>query len=778
MESKADVKAIMARFNTGANSMEGPTGGRSTVHATLSTGPPGQAKKVALEGSLSGGATAPKPNFLKSTVSSQSAPETNEFPRPKAFINKPPGGPEAGKSGGTPETGKPTFPKPQSFKPKPESATDGETKAPPLKPPPQKPLLSATLSDSKTISPKPPLAQAKPSWVKDSSKVEDNGSSSSSSPIPSKATPAPKPKSTLTVMRSQTDEVSAGETSSKSYTGSSVKSSAFLAAQNAFNKENTEDTSHNGPKPFGSHDNSVPKIPIAKKPSLVKRPVSFPVQKEKENEDPSAPKKNPLPNILALGSPPAKPNRPPKVNLEKFKSAAEQNNIEGSGDVKKTGRPPPPAFHPSSNAAPPMPSQLMAPSLPPRPTGAIIQPDPDENYDDIGVMSNPPPLPTGGNSESGSDEEMYEDLDDRWSSTDAKELEKKKEKEEKKRQEQEKKEQKDKEKKEQEIRKRFKISGPIQVIHKVKARVDCKGNKMDLSVKQGEPIEIVRITDNPEGRWLGRTRDGSYGYVKTESVDIDFDTLKRKSGTLTNQANADPEVYDDVGAMEDSGRCYKCLFMSFAVILPPPPGEDGEIYDELDDSDLNVSEQEPKPSSKPRNLLRMLKGWDDWRRNSPVNNQVPPPPQFTPDANTDNQTSTNDEEVYDDVDSQPGFSASNPASSLSMKPKGKPEERDPKKQKKFEKEEKEFRKKFKFDGEIQVLYQVTVLSSLSNKKWGGKDLPLRPGETLDVIVKPVDNKMVCRNEDGKFGYVSTSSIVAEDSDIYDDIGDDCIYDND
>ncbi|KPP69450.1 FYN-binding protein-like, partial [Scleropages formosus] len=716
-DNKADVKAIMARFNAGGNSMEGPPAGRSTVHSTLSTGLPGQARKTALESSLSGGTTAPKPNFLKGTVSTQSAPETPEFPRPKVQIGKFAGGLEAGKTGAMPETAKPTFPKTQPFKPKPmEPSTDTEPKTPPPKPPSQKPLLSATLSDPKPISPKPPPAQVKPSWVKDSSKVEDSGSSSSNSPAPpSKLALAPKPKSTLTAMRSQADEPSAGETGPKSFTGSSAKSSAFRAAQNAFNKENTEDTSHDRPKPLGSHDTSGPKTPIAKKPSLIKKPVTLASQKE--NKDPFAPKKNPLPNILVLGSPPVKPNRPPKVNLEKFKTAAEQSNSEGPGGLKKADRPPPPTFHPSNNAAPPIPSQLVAPSLPPRPTGGIIQPDPDENYDDVGVMNNPPPLPAGGHpsqkqKDSGSDEEMYEDLDDRWSSTDAKEQEKK-EKGDKRKQEQEKKEQKDKDRKEQEIRKKFKITGPIQVIHKVKARVDCRGSKMDLTVKQGEPIEIIRIMDNPEGRWLGRTRDGSYGYVKTDTVDIDFDTLKRKSGTLTNQANFEPEVYDDVAPLEDSGSGVR----GPGVVLPPPPDEDGDIYDELDDSDLNV--------------------------------RVPPPPQFTPDINADNHTATNDEDVYDDVDSQPSYPSSNALSSLPMTLKGKLDEKDPKKQKKFEKEEKEFRKKFKFDGEIQVLYQVKVLPSLSIKKWVGKDLPLRPGETLDVIVKPVDNKLVCRNEEGK-----------------------------
>ncbi len=59
---------------------------------------------------------------------------------------------------------------------------------------------------------------------------------------------------------------------------------------------------------------------------------------------------------------------------------------------------------------------------------------------------------------------------------------------------------------------------------------------------------------------------------------------------------------------------------------------------------------------------------------------------------------------------------------------------------------------FQYDGEIQVLYQVTIIQTLNNKKWGGKDLPVKAGEKLDVIVKAVDNKLICRNEDGKSEY--------------------------
>lgn len=60
---------------------------------------------------------------------------------------------------------------------------------------------------------------------------------------------------------------------------------------------------------------------------------------------------------------------------------------------------------------------------------------------------------------------------------------------------------------------------------------------------------------------------------------------------------------------------------------------------------------------------------------------------------------------------------------------------------------------FQYDGEIQVLYQVSIAPTLTNKKWSGKDLPIKAGEKLDVIVKAVDNKLICRNEDGKCEYL-------------------------
>lgn len=50
------------------------------------------------------------------------------------------------------------------------------------------------------------------------------------------------------------------------------------------------------------------------------------------------------------------------------------------------------------------------------------------------------------------------------------------------------------------------LTGPIQVLHQARACVDHKGGKNELTVKQGDEIEIIRLTDNPEGKWLGRIK--------------------------------------------------------------------------------------------------------------------------------------------------------------------------------------------------------------------------------------------------------------------------------
>ncbi|XP_028273016.1 FYN-binding protein 1 isoform X2 [Parambassis ranga] len=749
MENKSDVKAIMARFQaSGASTDETsstPAGRpKQPLQPTLSSGPAIQ-KKPVLE-SLSGSAinVPPKPSFLKNTASTKSDTDAHEPNKAKALASRFSNSQDDSK----------TFLH-NKLPVKPPISQASEVKGPIQKPLFNKPPLSSNLSESKPAFPKPtPVVSSKPSWVK-----EDSGGGTAINTIP---TPPKipnlqqKPSSSIVKLWQQNEETAGGNTDTANKP-SPLASTAFKppsnlrTAQTMFNKEKDKtEVAENGvaSKPTLTSTNSVPppKPPATKKPSLKKPPKASPQTGIVNGDATSGPKRNSLPNSLALGPAPAKPNRPPKVNLESFKRGAEASD-DGPGFKKPI--PTPLTSHPSNHSTHTQPPPPALPSLPPRHPGAMKQEEQEEFYDDVdGLSSNsPPPLPpsTGHPSQRAKEEnddddgEMYEDLDERWEAAEQKKKDKD-DKEEKKRLEAEKKEQKEREKKEQDARKKFKLVGPLEAIHQGKARTDCKGSKTDLALKHGDSLDIIRVQGNPEGKWLGRTLDGSIGYVKTTSVEIDFNTLKNRQP----QPAYEPEVYDDIDVVSSDNSGVK----GTGVVLPPLPGEGGEIYDDVVDPNLEV--------------------------------RVPPPSQFTADGNSDHPGAI-DEEIYDDVDSQnaPPPPPPPPISSLPpIKGKGRAEEMDPKKQKKFEKEEKDFRKKFKYDGEIQVLYQATVVHTLTNKKWSGKELAIRAGETLDIIVKAVDNKLICRNEDGKFGYVSTSHIVMDDGDIYDDIGDDCIYDND
>lgn len=731
MDNKSDVKAIMARFQANGTMSEESSpkaAGRpkQPVQPTLS-GQALQTKKVLSESlSSSAGTVPPKPSsFLKNTPSSKSDTAVEEINKTKALANK--------FANAQDDTNKP-FVKHQL----PSKSSFSHLSEP--KPPLNKPSFGATASDPKPVLPKPAVIGMKPNRFK-----EDSGGGAPSvtgSATPPKMFPVQLKPSSSFIKLQQKIEVPAGvntDTANKPSlpVNSTVKPpSNFRTAQGLFNKDPAEQPDRvvkaggvNKLPVTGPTTIPPPKPLATKKPSL-KKPSPHII-----GDDPAGPKKNPLPNSLALGPAPAKPNRPPNVNLEAIKRGAETPN-EGPVNPKKPIFPPPPS-HPSNHSNPVTPTPPLAPSLPPRHPGAINQTE--DVYDDVdGPSSAPPPLPPSSvhpsqrakeEEDEAEDDEMYEDLEERWESNEQK-PEKKKEKdnkEEKKRLESEKKEQKEREKKENDARKKFKLAGPIEIIHQGKACVDCKGNKTDLSLKQGDCVDIIRVQGNPEGKWLGRTQDGSIGYVKTTSVEIDFNSLKNHQA----QQAYEPEVYDDIDVVTPPDKSKK---KGPGVVLPPLPGDPGEIYDDIADPNLEA--------------------------------RVPPPSQFSGD-----QGGAVDEEIYDDVDN-PNMPPPPPISSI---PTQKPKEMDPKKQKKLEKE---FRKQFKYEGEIRVLHQVSIVPTLTNKKWGNKELAIKAGEKLDVIVKAVDNKLICRNDDGKFGYVSTSYIVTDDGEIYDDIGDDSIYDND
>ncbi|NXQ91547.1 FYB1 protein, partial [Nyctibius grandis] len=447
--------------------------------------------------------------------------------------------------------------------------------------------------------------------------------------------------------------------------------------------------------------------------------------------------------------------------------------------------PPPPASHPLLQSS-------AAPSLPPRKikvSSETISPENEENYDDVEFFSQGRGNTAGGQESAG---EMYEDINDIRTS---KGKEKKWDKEEKRRMDQEKKEQKEKEKKEQEIRKKFKLTGPIQVLHQARACVDHKGGKNELTVKQGDEIEIIRLTDNPEGKWLGRIK-GCYGYIKTTMVEIDYDSLKRKQQPSTRDAvkhpESDQEVYDDVGeqgSINSLSGGQSGDDKTFSL-----PASDQEIYDGIDDEDAvtrSASQDEDKNGIWSWGILRRLKGKDDKKKSVRDKTTEVKGAEDNGDLFKDYllpilPRDCGDNDVYDDVDSSdfppppPEFKQvkmritpliRNLSSKTASLGKCKSDDKDAQKRKKIEREE-EFRKKFKFEGEIKVLYSTTTAQDLPLRQWGPKDLRIKPGEYLEIIESTDDTKVLCRNEEGRLTerftmkLVMIASMIMTDAEFY------------
>ena len=54
------------------------------------------------------------------------------------------------------------------------------------------------------------------------------------------------------------------------------------------------------------------------------------------------------------------------------------------------------------------------------------------------------------------------------------------------------------------------MQGEVEVLHTARVRLDWNGVvKLDLSVRQGESVEIIRVKNNPGGRWLARSLSGN-----------------------------------------------------------------------------------------------------------------------------------------------------------------------------------------------------------------------------------------------------------------------------
>ncbi|XP_074640142.1 uncharacterized protein LOC141898219 isoform X2 [Tubulanus polymorphus] len=208
----------------------------------------------------------------------------------------------------------------------------------------------------------------------------------------------------------------------------------------------------------------------------------------------------------------------------------------------------------------------------------------DEVYDDIdtpavaGLGSSGPPLPSR-TQDNEKEKRQQEKKEREEQEKKIKEEKKKKEKEEKKLLEDRKKQQKEERKR----KKRLKVKGDETILNVACILEDDNGGKLDLPVAAGEKIYIIRLDNNPAGKFLVQNEKGQYGYVSNENVDINEEDLKRSSlpspysntnfhpgvgfkGSSQSSSNSAGDEYDDV----------EVIASNMADIIP-----DEDIYEEF-----------------------------------------------------------------------------------------------------------------------------------------------------------------------------------------------------
>lgn len=316
-------------------------------------------------------------------------------------------------------------------------------------------------------------------------------------------------------------------------------------------------------------------------------PTSTPLPLRQQPRQRSAGEVTPLRRPLPPEGPlPLKPKRPPNVNLEPFLKFKQAPALPGprKPDAGSPALPGRKMSLPAVIGPPQPPQRSNKPNRLTRQVASMDIEDPQDTYDDIeSFEKNESWSDNSSQCVDGEDDDVYESIDEDQVEVNRANAEKENKKEAKRQREQQKKDQMERQKKENELRKNFQLQGEVEVLHTARVRHDWHGGaKLDLSVRQGDSVEILRVRDNPGGKWLARSLDGNYGYISNTCVDIDYEAVKRK--VLNNRK------------MDTSS-------------LPPPPPDPPQM------SNMESSNRES-----------MLEDDDDYDDVQPLTEDFPPPP--------------------------------------------------------------------------------------------------------------------------------------------------------
>ncbi|XP_043376677.1 FYN-binding protein 2 isoform X4 [Chelonia mydas] len=246
----------------------------------------------------------------------------------------------------------------------------------------------------------------------------------------------------------------------------------------------------------------------------------------------------------------------------------------------------------------------------------------------------------------------------------------------------------------QQMNKASKISGGEDMLHKSQIHQGNEGRKNKLQAKQGDTTDIIQT-----GKWLAKDGVEHSRYVCVGALKADEDMVALSQRILKPMQTSE-DVYDDVEDIKHA------VILSSSVPNLEVVSQGNMAYDGIDDQ-------------------KDAKEKDDKHKNWKL--------KFLMPKDKDQTRSSEDIE------------------SLSSRNFFKAKKYNIDKKKKVAKEEKLFREKFMYNKEIIIINTAVAHCSVASK--GKLDLPITAGEQLDVIDVTEENQVICRNSEGKYGYV-------------------------
>ncbi|KAM6327210.1 FYN-binding protein 2 [Podargus strigoides] len=313
----------------------------------------------------------------------------------------------------------------------------------------------------------------------------------------------------------------------------------------------------------------------------------------------------------------------------------------------------------------------------------------------------------------------------------------------------------------QEAKKIFKTGGNEYVSPKSQAMEDGRGGMKVLQVKQDVTSTQTAKHPTPQGLAKDGVENLRYVYVDAPKPGVERTALNQS----TWQSQQAPEdIYDDIEEIQDRLSYVSDASSPFASANISGSSYE-ETYEDVETGGDNPAKTETEKQKRFGNLFKIEKLK---LKNTRFKENLRLFSISVPNLEAVSQ----EDALYDDVEvgqrepreKDDKYRVRMPKFLMAKEDKEQRKSSDDversifkirksnaEKIKKMEKEEKIFRETFMYDKEISVINTATAECSVPSKR--RVDLPVTAGEQLDVIDVTEGSAVICRNSEGRYGYV-------------------------